>query len=594
MKIKGKIMLLLVLPILLLVLSCRTEEMELIETPTEEALEINSAIANLMLRVVMNDGSGDNIIDQANCLEIQFPFTVIVNGIEVIVNSEDDFDTIEDIIDEFDNDTDTIIIVFPITVILSDFTEVVINNLDELNDYASQCSGENEIDDDIECIDFHYPITASIFNTNNELIETIVIENDEDLYDLIEMLDEGIIVTIDFPITVTLWDGTDVIINNMQELQTVILGAIDQCDEDDDYDNNDDDCDNCTSSDLDAILTDCENWIVDKLERNDEDLEDQYTGFLFNFFSDGTLTVDEGGNTHNGTWSSSGDGNNISVDINIPDYPDYNDVWTLHEIEQDPDETEVDLRIGDDRLRFESDCIEGGGGIDDTELVNALTTGEWYVTFYFDDEDETSNYNDFVFNFNSDGTATATDSGGPTNGTWSTSPGDETELGLNLNFGGIPPLDELADDWDVLEVTNDIIRLKDISGGDGSEDFLTFERDPVGGGGGGSDLDTILTDGTWYVATYLDDGDNETGDYNGYDLTFNSNGTVIADNGSPIYGTWAVLNGGNNLLLDFGSSFPFDEFNDDWDVLSVTQTQVDLQDVSGGGGGTDTLIFVKN
>jgi hypothetical protein len=592
MKSRRILLILFMLPIFLLVLSCRTEEVELIETPTEEALQNNSTIAGLMLRVSMNDGSGDNIIDQANCLDIQLPITVIVNGNEVVVNTEDDLDIIEDIIDEFDDDVDTIEIVFPITIILSDYTEVVINNYDELNNYASQCNGENEVDDDIECIDFHYPITASIFNINNELIETIVIENDEDLHDLIEMLDDDIIVTIDFPITVTLWDGTEMAINNMQELQNVILGAIDQCDEDDDYDHNDDDCDNCTTGELESILTDCENWIVDKLERNDQDLEDTYVGYIFNFFTDGTLTVDEGGNTHSGTWSADGVGNNISVDINISDYPDFNDVWILHEIEQGPDETDVDLRLGDDRLRFESDCAQGGGGVDDTALVNALTTGDWYVTFYFDDVDETSNYADFVFNFNTDGTATATDSGGTTDGVWSTSPGDETELGLNLNFGTIPPLDDLADDWDVLEVTNDIIRLKDISGGDGSEDFLTFERTPVGGGG--TDLDDLLTDGTWYVATYLDDGDNETGDYLGYNLTFNTDGTVIADNGTQISGTWMVLNNGNNLLLDFGTSVPFEEFNDDWDVLSATSTQVDLQDVSGGGGGTDTLILAKN
>ena len=141
-------------------------------------------------------------------------------------------------------------------------------------------------------------------------------------------------------------------------------------------------------------------------------------------------------------------------------------------------------------------------------------------------------------------------------------------------------------------MTNDNIRLKDISGGDGSEDFLTFERTPVGGGG--TDLDDLLTEGTWYVATYLDDGDNETGDYLGYNLTFNTDGTVIADNGTQIFGTWMVLNNGNKLLLDFGTSMPFDEFNDDWDVLSATSTQIDLQDVSGGGGGTDTLILAKN
>jgi hypothetical protein len=320
---------------LFLVYSCRTEEIQLIETPPEEALEINSVVANLMMRISMNDGSGDNIIDHANCLDIVLPITVIVNGIEVIINTEDDFDIIEDIIDEFDNDTDTIEILFPITIILSDFTQVVINNSDELNNYASQCNGENEEDDDIECIDFQYPITASVFNTNNELIETIIIENDEDLYDLIEELDEDTIITINFPITVTLWDGTEIIINDMIELQTVIENAMDQCDEDDDYDHNDDDCDNCSANDLNTILTECENWIVDKLERNGEDLEDVYVGYLFNFFSNGTLTVDEGSNSFNGTWESSGTGNNITVDINISDLPDFNDPWILHEIDQE-------------------------------------------------------------------------------------------------------------------------------------------------------------------------------------------------------------------------------------------------------------------
>jgi len=46
-------------------------------------------------------------------------------------------------------------------------------------------------------------------------------------------------------------------------------------------------------------------------------------------------------------------------------------------------------------------------------------------------------------------------------------------------------------------------------------------------------------------------------------------------------------------LLDFGTQMPFEEFNDDWDVLSATNTRIELQDVSGGGGGTDTLVFEK-
>jgi hypothetical protein len=91
----------------------------------------------------------------------------------------------------------------------------------------------------------------------------------------------------------------------------------------------------------------------------------------------------------------------------------------------------------------------------------------------------------------------------------------------------------------------------------------------------------------------LDNGIDETIDYNGYNLTFNTDGTVVADNGAAINGTWSVQNAGNKFTLDFGSSVPFDEFNDDWDVISVSDTQIQLQDVSGGDGGTDTLIINK-
>jgi len=577
----------------LLLFSCRTEDMEIVEPTIEDAFGVNSTIANLLKRTATNDGSHDNILDGASCFDIKLPITVIANGIEVVIEDEDDIDIVEDIFDEFSDDTDTLEIIFPITVILDDYTEVVINSQAELNALAIQCPDDTD-DDDIECIDIQYPITASIFNENNELIDTVVINSDEELFDFLDDIDEGTIVTFDFPFTVILWDGTTVEINNFVELQSVIESAIDQCDEDDNNDPNDDDCNDCTTQQLEDVLTGCDNWMVDKLERNDEDLEDVYVGYLFSFETNGTLTVNNGSDSFSGTWESAGEGNGITVTINIPNLPDFNDAWNLHEIEQQTGESKVDLRLGDDRLRFESDCISGGGGgVNDTELVAALTNGDWYVTYFFDDEDETADFADYVFNYATDGTATATNSGGPTNGIWFTSAGDETELELNLNFGINAPLDELAENWDVLEVTNEVIRLKDRSG-DGSTDFLTFERDPFTGGGGSTDLEDFLADGTWFVFSYLEDGDDETGDYNGYDVTFNTNGTVTATNGSTTNnGTWEVLSAGNKLLMDFGVQLPFEEFNDDWDVLSATNTRVELQDVSGGGGGTDTLIFEK-
>ena len=588
-------------PILILVLSlcfsmtaCRTENDIAIDPPVEETIAANSNIANLMGRTASNDGSNDNIIDSANCLSVQLPVTVTVNGIQLEINDETGYQDIEDIIDLFDDDVDTIVITYPITVVLVDFSTVVINSDEALAGLTANCSGENENDDDIECIDFQYPITASVYNENNDLIDSIIISNDNEMYDFIDDLEDYAVVTINFPITVVFADGATQSLNSIQELESAIEMADDSCDEDDDNDFDDDDCDNCSTNDLETIFNDCSQWTVDKLERNDDDLEDNYVGYVFEFNNDGSLLVTQGANTFNGTWSASGSGNNIAVFIDVTGLPDFNATWNLHEIEQEANEAKVDLRLGDDRLRFESDC-QSSGSVDDSALVNALTDGDWYITYFFDDTDDTADFADYTFNFSSDQTATATDANGTTNGAWSTTSGDNTELGLNLNFGAGIPLDELADDWDVLEVSNEMIRLKDISGGDGSEDFLTFERTPYDGGNGGDDLESILEDGLWIVASYMEDNDDQTADYAGYELNFDSNGTVVASNGSNTNnGTWAVLSNGNQMALDFGTDIPFEELSDDdWDVISVSDTQVVIQDVSGGGGGTDTLTLQK-
>jgi hypothetical protein len=580
--------------ILLTMTSCRTEDDLSIDPPVEDTIEANSTIADLMSRTASNDGSNDNIIDGASCVNVQLPVTVTVNGIELVINDDDGYEDIEHIIDLFDDDIDSVIISYPVTIILVDFTTVVVNSDSELATYTSTCLGDNENDDDIECIDFQYPITVSFFDENNDLISTVDINNDNEMYDFIDDLNQYAAVTISFPITVVLADGSTQIINNIQELATVIEAADDSCDEDDDNDFDDDDCDSCSVSDLETLFADCMEWTVDKLERSDNDLEDNYVGYVFEFNNDGTITVTQGANIFNGSWQASGTGNNINVVINVTGLNDFNDTWNLHEIEQESGEVKVDLRLGDDRLRFESDC-SSNGGINDTDLVNALTNGDWYVTYYFDDTDDTADFADYVFNFASNNTATATDTSGTTNGSWSTGSGDETDLELNLNFGTGIPLDELADDWDVLEVTNEIIRLKDISGGDGSEDFLTFERTPFEGGNGSDDLTDILSDGLWFVASYFEDADDQTSNYTGYQLDFNSAGTVVATNGSNSNnGTWMVFSSGNQMAIDFGTDLPFEEFNDDdWDVISVSVTEVIIQDVSGGNGGTDTLTLQK-
>ncbi len=356
MKKTLKLLSVLIMGMALMITSCRSEENEFEEAPQNETLEANSRVANLLQRTATNDGSEDNIIDNANCFDIELPVTVNVNGLEITVDSEDDLELIEDIFDEFDDDEDIVEIFFPITIVLADFTEVTIESPEQLEDFADDCNGENEDDDDIECADIQYPLSASIFDTNNELVGTLSIDDDEELYLFIEDLEDTQIVTIGFPIVVLLSDGTEVEAANLDQLEDILDAAEDDCDEDDDYDFNDDDCDDCDTELLTDVLTGCEDWYVDKLERNDMDLDEEYTGFTFNFTMEGDVEVTDGVDVFQGSWESEGTGNNIVVSIEIPDLPDFNDAWILHEIEQEGDDTHVDLRLGDDRLRFESDC----------------------------------------------------------------------------------------------------------------------------------------------------------------------------------------------------------------------------------------------
>lgn len=337
--------------------SCRKEEMELVQSPDDQAFKAGSELANLIQQTAMNDGSNDNIIDKANCFNIKLPITVTANGTEINLNSEEELSAVEYIFDTSDDDDDNVEVVYPITIVFNDFTEAEINDLNELHSYSQNCNGENENDSDIECLDFQYPIRASIFNTANELIETLNITNDFQLYGFIKDIDQNDIVNLGFPIKVMPMDDTEITINDLNELKTTIETYNNVCDEDDDYDYNDDDCMKCSKEEITTFLTKCNNWTVDKLERDNTNYDTVYEGYEFNFFEDGTISVNWSGYGSPGTWSTTGFGNTLTVVINIPDLPYCNNNWMLHEIQSYSGETRVDFRLGGvDRLRYTNNC----------------------------------------------------------------------------------------------------------------------------------------------------------------------------------------------------------------------------------------------
>lgn len=120
-------------------------------------------------------------------------------------------------------------------------------------------------------------------------------------------------------------------------------------------------------------------------------------------------------------------------------------------------------------------------------------------------------------------------------------------------------------------------------------------------------INKAAIDGTWIVSSYIDDGDDETADFTSFRLDFLDDGILngtdlLSSNSNPYVGSWSVTDSNSNdddslEDLDFNINFAvgnkLDDLSDDWDIISYTDTEIKLIDVSGGGGGTDYLTLTK-
>jgi len=106
----------------------------------------------------------------------------------------------------------------------------------------------------------------------------------------------------------------------------------------------------------------------------------------------------------------------------------------------------------------------------------------------------------------------------------------------------------------------------------------------------------IVQQGTWRVTQYNNSGTDELYYFSGYVFTF-SNGTVTAiKNTTSVTGTYSTIfdDSKHKLVLNFGITVPFNELNEDWQIIEETTIKIRLQNVSGGNGGTDLLTFERN
>ena len=300
-----------------------------------QTLTAASTTSKLIERTVSNDGSWDNIIDHSSCFDIQFPYTVMANGIEVTIDSLEDLKIVEELFDALDTDDDILDIIFPITITTADYTEVTINGITDFLEIAGKCV-EGGGDDDIECIDVIYPVTLFTYNPNLEQTGSVTVESDLQMRRFFAGLNEDELISIEFPVMFEMHDGTKVTVNDNQELSDTIERAIEVCDEDDDNDHNDDDF---TEERLNSLLVECP-WLVKEILRSDLTTQgaiaDIYANFLLNFKEDSTVTAsDREGNMLEGEWSTKVSDYRVKLTLDFDFIEAFSLEWFVYEIDKD-------------------------------------------------------------------------------------------------------------------------------------------------------------------------------------------------------------------------------------------------------------------
>jgi hypothetical protein len=127
-------------------------------------------------------------------------------------------------------------------------------------------------------------------------------------------------------------------------------------------------------------------------------------------------------------------------------------------------------------------CSSDDDSLDDNSppvatIINNTTTGTWRVILFNENGIiKTSNYSDYNFSINSDESIVAVNGSTTKTGTWSIYT-DSGYSKFGILFPDINgPFEEISEDWRVLSSTTTKLELKHISGGDGSIDLLTFEK----------------------------------------------------------------------------------------------------------------------
>lgn len=272
--------------------SCQKEENILIENTNNQTLNKTDELVNLILRIAQNPTGFDNVLDGSSCFETKLPVSVEVNGQNLLISNRNDFQLIVEAQTNFPGN-DEVNFIFPINIIFQNSETQVVNSQVQLSQIKATCTQRNNGFNELSCIDFTFPLTINVFNSNSLQANALVFLNKINFFNLIDNLNENDLFSFNFPVQMTNSNSETTTITSNSQLQDFIIAQIDNC------------TGGTISQNQNFIPTlTSNNWKISFFYEDDDDETDEYTQYKFTFNPNGILTVTENGIVSTGNWSS--------------------------------------------------------------------------------------------------------------------------------------------------------------------------------------------------------------------------------------------------------------------------------------------------
>ncbi len=290
--------------------SCEKEEDDVVLN-TANSFTKSAPVVPLILRVAQNETACDNVLDNTSAFSVQLPVHLTINNQYVSVASAAGYSTVQNIKNQYTTDDDVVHFAFPIIITYRNYQQVVVANQQQFDVIFAQCSTDSGLTE-ITCIDFNYPFTISMYNSENQVSSTVVIQNNAQLYNFIYNLQNGQIVGIVFPLQLTKSNGQSINVNTNPELEQAIESVINNCN-------------TVTPLVLSDVLT-SGTWHISYCNYNNVDETSNYVGYDFTFLSNGSSKATKNGITTYGYWDIHNENNYQRLDLDF-------DTGQLHNIE---------------------------------------------------------------------------------------------------------------------------------------------------------------------------------------------------------------------------------------------------------------------